>query len=131
MNAVQCVKWAVLAKRAEFLGETPPEYPCKDVDSIYDELDGDDSLIDAKSEVRCGEVRTGLKCPYSRHYESEAVAIKMPDGRWVGWTYWYGGGKHGCPEEIDWMSDAYFLDCTEEEKLVTVRTFKVAEPVPA
>ena len=53
----------------------------------------------------------------------------MPDGSWVGWTYWYGGGKYGEPEAIDWMDDAYDLACTEEEKVVTVRTF--TKQVPA
>ena len=47
----------------------------------------------------------------------------MPDGSWVGWTYWYGGGKHAEPEVMDWMGEAYPLDCVEEEKMVTVRTF--------
>jgi len=66
-----------------------------------------------------------------RHYESKAVAMKMPDGSWIGWTYWYGGGKHGEPEAIDWMNEAYDVDCHEEEKVVVVQTFKVREPVDA
>lgn len=66
---------------------------------------------------------TDLKCEYSRHYESDAVAAKLSDGTWVGWTYWYGGGKHGEPEGIEWMSDAYEVNCIEEEKLVVVQTF--------
>ena len=94
------------------------------VDELFDsELVEKDQHWDAKSEMRSGEVETGLPCDYSRHYESKSVAAKMPDGSWVGWTYWYGGGKHGNPEEIDWMDDAYDLTCTEEEKVVTVRTF--------
>jgi hypothetical protein len=47
----------------------------------------------------------------------------MADGSWVGWTYWSGGGKHGEPESISWMSEAYELDVKEEEKLVIVQTF--------
>jgi hypothetical protein len=46
---------------------------------------------------------------------------------WIGWTYFYGGGKYGEPESIDWMSEAYFLDVAEEEKMVVVRTFKKKE----
>lgn len=72
----------------------------------------------------CG-VETGLPTEYSRHYESESVATQMDDGSWVGWTFWHGGGKHGEPEAIEWMNEAYDLDCVEEQKLVTVRTFKV------
>jgi hypothetical protein len=86
-----------------------------------------DDLWDAKNEFRQGEFETDIKCDYSRHYESKSVAAKLWDGSWVGWTYWYGGGKHGEPEAIDWMDEAYFLDCVEEEKLVVVRTFSKAE----
>lgn len=48
----------------------------------------------------------------------------MTDGSWVGWVYWYGGGKHGDPEDIEWMKDAYDLELTETEKLVVVQEFK-------
>jgi hypothetical protein len=33
------------------------------------------------------------------------------------------GGKYGEPEAVEWIDDAYDLVCTEEEKVVTVRTF--------
>ena len=46
----------------------------------------------------------------------------------MGWLeLLHGGGKHGEPEAIDWMDEAYDLDVTEEEKLVVVKTFKVKE----
>jgi hypothetical protein len=51
--------------------------------------------------------------------------MQTAEGEWIGWTFWYGGGKHGEPGAIDWMSDAYHLNCTEEEKVVVVRTFEV------
>jgi hypothetical protein len=96
----------------------------ENVDELYETLLVEQDLHwDAQSEMRGGEVETGIECDYSRHYESKSVAAKMPDGSWVGWTYWYGGGKHGEPEAIDWMEDAYDLTCTEEEKVVVVRTF--------
>lgn len=95
----------------------------ENVDRIYQELNEDYELQDYENEFRSGEVETGIKCEYSRHYEAKSVAAKMPDGSWLGWTYWYGGGKHGEPEAIDWMSYAYELDCKEEEKMVVVRTF--------
>lgn len=96
----------------------------ENVDSLYETLLVDADLhYDCKSEMRCGQVETGLPCEYSCHYESKSVASQMSDGSWVGWTYWYGGGKHGEPEAIDWMDEAYFLDCAEEQKMVTVRTF--------
>lgn len=89
------------------------------VDAMYDEL----YAYDIACEFREGQVETHLECPGSRHYESRSVAAKMLDGSWVGWTYWYGGGKHGEPEAVDWISTAYELDVKEEERLVVVQTF--------
>jgi len=76
------------------------------------------------SEFRDGQVETDIPCDWSRHYESKSVAAKCCDGSWVGWTYWYGGGKHGEPQSVQWMEDAYDLDVTETVKMMTVREFK-------
>lgn len=97
------------------------------VDELYEANDENWELQDARSEIREGQCETNLKCDYSRHFESKAVAAKYVDGSWVGWTYWYGGGKHAEPESIDWMDDAYDLTCAEEEKVVVVRTFSKVE----
>lgn len=97
------------------------------IDAAYQKLRDANSHWDFESELRSGEVETGLPAPYSRHYESKSVAIQTEEGDWVGWTYWYGGGKYGEPGSIDWMSDAYDLTCQEEEKVVVVRTFTVLE----
>jgi len=99
----------------------------ENVEDLYSELEDEGAQWDYKSELRQGTEETGLPCEWSRHYESMSVAAKAPNGQWVGWTYWYGGGKHGEPEAIDWMSEAYFLNVTEEEKMVTVKTFAKAE----
>jgi hypothetical protein len=98
------------------------------IDKTFDLRNEDWGLQDAMEEVRGGEVETGLKCDWSRHYESKAVAAQAVDGSWVGWTYWYGGGRHGEPEAVEWMDSAYDLSCVEEEKVVTVRTFSVIQP---
>jgi hypothetical protein len=95
----------------------------ENVDDLYDENNDDYQLQDYVSEMRQGEIETTIPHEYSRHYEAKSVAAQASDGSWVGWTYWYGGGKHGEPEEIDWMDSAYELDCVEEEKMVIVRTF--------
>lgn len=92
------------------------------VDELYDDVY--DDLQDALYALRSGDVVTNVPHEYSRHYESKSVAVQTPDGSWVGWTYWYGGGKHGEPEAEPWMNRAYNLSCTEEQKLVTIRTFK-------
>jgi hypothetical protein len=100
----------------------------ENVDSLYNANNPESwELNDAKNEVRCGEVETEIEAEYSRHYESKSVAAMAADGSWVGWTYWYGGGKHGEPEAIDWMDEAYDLECKEEEKMVVVRTFTKPE----
>lgn len=127
MTPEQSIKHAILLKAAGFGGFDLPEITADSIDKVWDEIDDDGSVQDATSEVRCGGEETGLSCRISRHYESKAVAAKMPNGKWVGWTYWYGGGKHGEPEAIDWMEEAYFLNVTEEEKVVVVRTFEKVE----
>lgn len=94
----------------------------ENVDEQYDIFVDKELHWDFESEFRCGTVETKLPCYGSRHYESKSVATKLSDGSWVGWTYWYGGGKHGNPEEIDWMSDAYDLEVTE--RLIMKQEFK-------
>ena len=85
----------------------------------------EDARHDAEAGIRGCGVPTGLPCDYSRHYESKAVAAEMLDGSWVGWTYWYGGGKHGEPSGIPWMEDAYEVETTVVMK--PVREFKKVE----
>lgn len=97
------------------------------VEAAYRKLEDMDANRDYESEFRGGQVNTDISAPSSRHYESRSVARKLSDGSWVGWTYWYGGGKHGEPGAVEWMEDAYYLTCTEEEKLVVVRTFTKVE----
>lgn len=92
-----------------------------EVEELWDE--NYDEVQDIKYEFREGQVETNIPCEYSRHYESNSVAAQCPDGTWVGWTYWYGGGKHGEPEAIEWIEHAYDLECVEEQKVVTVQTF--------
>jgi len=128
MKPEQKIKWAILAKVALWDDAEAPKYPCENVDELYDQLVKEGAHWDAKSEVREGEESTSVKCESSRHYESKAVAMQFPDKSWVGWTYWYGGGKHGEPEAIDWMEDAYDLNCQEQEKVVIVRSFKKVSP---
>lgn len=99
------------------------------IDKAYDDLAEKGGHYDPMYDLREGDVATDVPCEYLRHHESKSVAMKCCDGSWVGWTYWYGGGKHAEPESIDWMDKAYDLDCTEEEKVVVVRTFKKSKGV--
>ena len=90
------------------------------IQDAYKKLDEDCSYIgDYESEFRDSyDYETDIECEHSRHYESKSVAKKLWDGTWVGWTYWYGDGKHGEPGAIDWVEDAYFLNAEERTEIV-------------
>lgn len=60
---------------------------------------------------------------WSRHYDHKERAVQCCDGSWVGYTFWSGGGKHGTPEEIDYISDAYDIVVEKEYKIIK-REFK-------
>lgn len=125
----QYIKVAIMDRVAAWENLTLPAITPENFDAVYDEFmeKHEDHMQDARSEIRGGTVETGLDAPFSRHYEATEVAMQMPDGVWVGWTYWHGGGKWGEPGAIDWMDSAYFLDCKEEEKVVVVREFSKQE----
>lgn len=131
MTPKQKLKLMVLVRYTELYDHVklPDCINAENIDAVYKEIyDEDDGTIyDAINEVRSSGQETGLPCEWSRHYESKAVAAQALDGSWIGWTYWYGGGKHGKPEAVDWMDDAYDIVCREEEKLVVVRTFTKVE----
>lgn len=119
MTAIQKLKREILY----ILYDKKTIVPDEDIDRVFDEEYSD--VRDIMNEIRSGDYETGLGSEYSRHYESKAVAMDMLDGTAVGWTYWYGGGKHGEPESIDWMGEAYDVDYTEE--MQPVRTWKKKE----
>ena len=131
MTPQQKIRHLIVIRHEEF-GDDPDTIAfaraleANEVDEQYHALAENEEHWDAMNEVREGEAETDIECDWSRHYESKSVAAQYLDGSWVGWTYWFGGGKHGEPEGIDWIPDAYALDVTEEEKLVTVRTFTKA-----
>lgn len=104
--------------------EIPNNLTEDQIEELWDEAE---CLTDAKNEIRCSGISTGLPCESSRHYESEAVAVQCPNGEWVGFTYWSGGGKYGDPDAIDWIEHAYDVECVSEEKLVLVHTFSKKE----
>ena len=123
MKPEQKVKALILIRGRAWGHDEIEDITKESVDELWTHWNGIGDLQDAAEEVREGEIETDLDCESNRNYESKAVAAQLPDGSWVGWTYWYGGGKHGYPREIEWMPDAYDVTCTEEQKLVTVQTF--------
>lgn len=87
-------------------------------DDIYDEM---------QAELRSSYDHEARGIPAwsgNRHYESKAV-VKLIQGQWVCWLYWYGGGKHGDPSSMEWIADACIV---EEGEPITVKTFKLKEP---
>lgn len=130
MTPTQKIKWAILAKAASWNDKPLPAVTAENVDELYDALVAVDGHWDAKNEVRCSGQPSGIPCKVdvmlTRHYDHQAVAAKMPDGSWVGWVYWHGGGKFGEPDAIDWMEHAYALDCAEREVIRIERTFSLA-----
>jgi len=129
-TAPQELKFAILSKAVsnEVISLDLSTVNPENIDEVFDANNGDYELQDEISEMRYGGTVTGIdRGVWSRHYECEEVAKQMPSGKWIGWTYWHGGGKHGEPEAIDWIPDAYFVNVTEEEKVLTVRTFVAAE----
>lgn len=103
-------------------------HPCDtdaDVEYVWTEIQNTHCLQDYIYEFREGQFKTGITSAsdYSRYYECKSVGAEMYDGSFVGWNYWYGGGKHGEPDSIEWMSNAYNLDVKEEEQTLIVRTF--------
>lgn len=128
MTPEQKIKHAILVADEKASEEPLPEVTAENVSDIFDQRNEDYELQDVIEEFRSGEIETpDIRCESSRHYESKSVAAKMLDGSWVGWTYWYGGGKHGEPESIDWMDSAYDLKVTGE-KVVTTLTFEKVAP---
>lgn len=123
MTPTNKIKTTILLKARDEWGAILLKDPLSVTEEEFEQLYYDTDTQDVSYEFREGEIATDIECNWSRHYESRSVAAKMFDGSWVGWTYWYGGGKHGEPEAIDWMESAYDLECKEEEKLVVVRTF--------
>lgn len=117
MTATQKLKQLIIDK---ILGDAP--VTADGVDHEFNRAMDYDGFQDVEAEVRRGTHPTDVPAPYSRYYESRSVTAQMLDGSWVGWTYWYGGGKHGEPGAVPWIEDAY--DLTTYEETVVVQKFK-------
>lgn len=92
------------------------------IEELYEDLLVNNDLNwDLESEFRSSGEDSGIPDRYySRHYECKEVARQLNDGTWIGWTYWFGGGKHGEPESIEWMEDAYEVEVKEEQRIVRI-----------
>tara|TARA_R110000772_G_scaffold249530_2_gene363975 strand:- start:89485 stop:89895 length:411 start_codon:yes stop_codon:yes gene_type:complete len=81
------------------------------------------ALQDTRNDFREGQEETGIQALFSRNCETKSVAYFLKDGTWVGWTYYYGGGKHSYADEIEWVENAYYLECDSVERVVEVKVF--------
>jgi len=103
------------------------EITADNVDEVWQTvLMDNDAHWDLVSDFRSSGEDSGLPSQWSRHYEAKEKARQLSDGTWVGWTYWYGGGKHSDPESIDWMSEAYDVEVRQETRIVNVFAKKEA-----
>lgn len=139
MSPYQKILWMIINIASELEGGQiderrikPPPFPCSDVESLFNDLwnnhETEDDLQDARNEAAYWGEETDIEPAWSRHYESESRAFKFPDGTWVGWTRWFGGGKYGELEAINWEDDAYDLSLVDEKEVITVkRVFKKTE----
>ena len=140
MTAEQILKAAILDQVAEWIeqdDEGPSSFPKgpfdtqEKIDAAFEAIEDhglDDDVSEAESELRKSYTHeTGIECVSSRHYSMSSVARQFGD-KWVGWTYWYGGGKHGEPGSIEWIKDAYFVEAKEETRVVLTFT-KAGEEV--
>lgn len=131
MTPTQKIKWAILALEARWNKKQLPAITTENVDELYEALVAEDGHWDPMEEIRCTGIASKLtrQVDYQaqRHYEYKEVAAEMPDGTWVGWTYWHGGGKFGEPRAIDWMNDAYFVEHREEPIVIINHVFTLTD----
>lgn len=91
-------------------------------DTSWEDFEDSDEYYEVIEEFRCSGESTNLPTDSSSYFECYE-AVRKIGNQWVGWTYWYGGGKHAEPERIEWIDGAYFVDCVEREVLTTVKEF--------
>lgn len=80
---------------------------------------------DAQQDIMEGKWETNIIPNFTRHCETESVAVKDNYGNYIGFTRYYGGGKHF--DEYSWYDEsiegAYYLNCEEKEVLTIQRTW--------
>ena len=127
MTPEQKIKRHILQEIAKVDESIPGIIDGENLDELWEiHIEDSDSKCDFVNEFRESGEDTNLDPPYSRHYESRQVARQLDDGTWVAWTYWYGGGKHACPEDVDWIRGAFEVEVRQETRVVNVFAKKEA-----
>ena len=125
MTPIQKLKFIILSRQgADILskleldvlyGTQGPDFG-EIIDDLFESCKPDLDL----QEARCAGIDTGLKGPFNRNYECKVLAAKTPDETWIAWNFWYGGGKHGYPEDIPWIESAFEIRHRTETREVDV-----------
>lgn len=80
---------------------------------------------DAQQDIMDRKWKTNIPPAFSRHCETESVAIKDNYGNYIGFTRYFDGGKHF--DAYSWYDEsvqyAYYLTCEEKEVLTIERTW--------
>lgn len=133
-SPIQKLQYAVLCRASDF-DENLSTYmqtclvSADTISQVYDDANSkfECAVQDGRSEIRSGQEDTNLPVNVElgilRYYDAKSVAMELPDGSWVGWVYFYGGGKFGEPEAIPWIESAYAVAVKKEEKVVIVHKF--------
>lgn len=85
-------------------------------------IEREEILYGAIEEVRRSGTPTNNIVVEGRYYCSREV-VKRITGLcrvFLAWTYYFGGGKYGEPDEVEWMDDCYLVKEKEEIRIIKV-----------
>lgn len=91
--------------------------------TIYYSWIGDIDIVrEVVNELRYGEFNLSDEVDEDRYYSNREVGSSITglEDTYLAWTYYFGGGKWGEPEAVEWMDDCYLVVEKEEVKLVKV-----------
>ena len=99
------------------------EVKCKRIYDFLKESPLEEWYYEIKEEIRSGKIRTGLPSNGGGMYNAEAVAIPITGipSLYIGYEYYFGGGKHLEPEIAEWMEYCYLLQ--EKDRVQTVKFY--------
>lgn len=102
------------------------EFTVAEIEQHYTELttgEDDDVLQDARNDTRHHGQRTSIHerahHSWSRNFDVAVRVIHLEDGRGLAYNYVTGGGKHGNPDDYQWVGEAWFVTCTGTQTVTT------------